>query len=67
MWFYESSLAFPSNFGMPKGNFVGILGHVGSCLMISLISLTKFRRIVLAMSKRLMVGIVLKEFMAPTF
>jgi hypothetical protein len=38
-WLVGSSPIFPSNFGMSKGNFVGILGQVASCKMGSFVSL----------------------------
>jgi hypothetical protein len=36
-----SSPAFPSNFGMSEGSFVGIAGHVASCNIGSLVSLVR--------------------------
>jgi hypothetical protein len=41
-WLAGSSPTFPSNFGMSKGSLVGIVGHVGSCNIGSLVSLVRF-------------------------
>ena len=38
----EYSFAFPSNLGMSKGNYVGMGGQAGECLIESLINLDKF-------------------------
>ena len=40
-WLVGSSPGFPSNFGISKGNLVGILGQVASCKMGSFVSLFK--------------------------
>jgi hypothetical protein len=40
-WLAGSSPAFPSNFGMSEGSFVGIAGHVASCNIGSLVSLVR--------------------------
>jgi hypothetical protein len=36
-WLAGSSPAFPSNLGMSEGSLVGIVGHVGSCNIGSLV------------------------------
>jgi hypothetical protein len=40
-WLAGSSPAFPSNFGISEGSFVGIADHVGSCNIGSLVSLVR--------------------------
>jgi hypothetical protein len=40
-WLAGSSAAFPSNFGMSEGSLVGIVGHVGSCSIGSLVILVR--------------------------
>jgi hypothetical protein len=40
-WLAGCSPGFPLNFGMPKGNLVGILGQVASCKMGSFMSSIK--------------------------
>jgi hypothetical protein len=40
-WLVGSSPAIPSNFGMSEGSFVGIVGHVASCNIGSLVSLVR--------------------------
>jgi hypothetical protein len=42
MWLVGSSVGFPPNFGMSKGNLVGMLGQVGSCKIGSFVSLVKY-------------------------
>jgi len=42
MWLVGSSHGFPSNLGLYKGNFVGMLGHMASCKIRSFMSLVKF-------------------------
>jgi hypothetical protein len=41
IWFARSSPTFPSNLGMSKGSLVGMVGHVGSCNIGSLVSLVR--------------------------
>jgi hypothetical protein len=41
IWLVGSSPAFPSNLGMSEGSLVGIVGHVGSCNIGSLVSLVR--------------------------
>jgi hypothetical protein len=41
-WLVGSLPTFPSNFGMSEGSLVGIVGHVGSCNIGSLVSLVRF-------------------------
>jgi hypothetical protein len=40
-WLAGSSPAFHSNFGRSEGSLVGIVGHVGSCNIGSLLSLVR--------------------------
>ena len=40
-WLVGSSPTFPLNFGMSEGSLVGIVGHVGSCNIGSLVSLLR--------------------------
>jgi hypothetical protein len=41
IWLVESSPTFPSNLGMSEGSLVGMVGHVGSCNIRSLVSLVR--------------------------
>jgi hypothetical protein len=41
IWLVGSSPTFPSNLGMSEGSLVGIVGHVGSCNIGSLVSLVR--------------------------
>ena len=40
-WLTGSSPTFPSNLGMSEGSLVGIVGHVGSCNIGSLMILVR--------------------------
>jgi hypothetical protein len=42
IWLVESSPSFPSNLGMSEGVLLGMVGHVGSCNIGSLVSLVRY-------------------------
>ena len=57
MWFWGSSLIFPSNLGILKGILIGMQGHNESWWMGSFVNRAKSGRLRLAINGRLGMGL----------